>query len=249
MSSVAEEIFKCVLSGDLASIEQYLQAERVVGESQETDVFSKKDELGRNALITAAMLGKSDIVRVLVRGGAQVNEQTASGYSALHLAACWGHVETVRTLLELEADRQATTYRGERPVDVARRYSKTDCVDCLDLAEAKQDLMSYLAFVKKIISDSGRSLTKEEKNLCTRACSAGSDWIQSVQQPALSDFIAQRKDIEDTLQPVLSKLSGSFFRIRAEHNNELGLRCSTNGPEHTGDFKPVAVGEIGYVET
>ncbi|XP_062259581.1 ankyrin repeat domain-containing protein 45 [Platichthys flesus] len=210
MASVREEIFKCVVSGDLDTIKQHLQAECVADESQEKDYFSKKDEFGRSALLTAAMLGKSDIVRVLVRGGAQVNEQTVRGYSSLHLAACWGHVETVRTLLEQEADTQATTFRGERPVDLAQRYSKTDCVECLTLAEAKQDLMSYLAFVKKIITDSERSLTKEEKNICTRACSAKSDWIQSVQHPAVSDFIAQRTDIEDTLQPVLSKLSAQM---------------------------------------
>uniref|UniRef100_A0A3Q3LRP7 Transmembrane protein 70 n=1 Tax=Mastacembelus armatus TaxID=205130 RepID=A0A3Q3LRP7_9TELE len=54
--------------------------------------------------------------------------------SPLHLAACWGHLETVRTLLELEADIKAKTFRGERPVDMARRYSKTDCVNCLIMA-------------------------------------------------------------------------------------------------------------------
>lgn len=56
------------------------------------------------------------------------------GYSALHLAACWGHEDTVKTLLELGANTEAKTFRGERPVDLARKYSKTDCVDCLTLA-------------------------------------------------------------------------------------------------------------------
>lgn len=30
-------------------------------------------------------------------------------------------------------------------------------------AEAKQDLMSYVAFVKDLVADPGRNLTKEEK--------------------------------------------------------------------------------------
>ena len=55
------------------------------------------------------------------------------GYTSLHLASCWGHLETVRTLLELGADTEAKTFRGERPVDLARKYSKTDCADCLML--------------------------------------------------------------------------------------------------------------------
>lgn len=46
-----------------------------------------------------------------------------------------------------------------------------------------------------------------EQNICSRICSAKSDWLHSVKHPTVSDFIAQRKDIEDTLQPILSKLS------------------------------------------
>ncbi|XP_070701024.1 ankyrin repeat domain-containing protein 45 [Pempheris klunzingeri] len=131
-----------------------------------------------------------------------------TGYSSLHLAACWGHLETVRTLLELGADTQAKTFRGDRPVNLATRYSHADCADCLILAEAKQDLMSYVAFVKDLICDPERSLTKEEKNICTRACSAKSDWIQSnASNSTVSDFMAQRRDMEDSLQPILSKLS------------------------------------------
>ena len=89
MASVQEEIFKCVVSGDLDAIKQCLQAERE-DESQEKDYFSKKDEFGRSALLTAAMLGKSDIVRELVRGGAQVNEQTERGESWVQLFISYG---------------------------------------------------------------------------------------------------------------------------------------------------------------
>ncbi|XP_042284162.1 ankyrin repeat domain-containing protein 45 [Thunnus maccoyii] len=208
MTSIQEEIFKYVLSGDLESIKQCFERETVTEESQEEfDLFGKKDEAGRNALLAASMLGSSAIVSELLNNGAQVNEQTVRGYSSLHLAACWGHLETVRTLLEQGADTQAKTFRGERPVDLAKRYSKTDCADCLILAEAEKGLMSFVAFVKDMISDPERSLTKEEKNICTRTCSAKSEWIQSVKNATVSDFMAQRKDMEDTLQPILSKLS------------------------------------------
>ncbi|XP_040911458.1 ankyrin repeat domain-containing protein 45 isoform X2 [Toxotes jaculatrix] len=208
MASIQEEVFRCVLSGDVETMKQRFEDELVSEESREEDFFGKKDGFGRSALLTACMLGRSAIARELVRHGAPVNEQTVRGYSPLHLAACWGHLETVRTLLELEADIQAKTFRGERPVDLARRYSKTDCVECLMQAEAKQDLMSYLAFVKDFISDSEKNLTKEDKNICMRVCSAKSDWIQTVKNPTVSDVTAQRKDTEDSLQPILNKLSG-----------------------------------------
>ncbi|XP_054458119.1 ankyrin repeat domain-containing protein 45 isoform X2 [Anoplopoma fimbria] len=207
MTSIQRKLFKCVLSGDLESIKEHFEREAVTGESQETDPWGVKDEVGRNGLLTACMLGRSAIVRELVGHGARVDEQTVRGYSSLHLAACWGHLETVRTLLELGADTQAKTFRGETPLDLARTYSRTDCADCLLLAEAKQDLMSYVAFVKDLVSDPESSLTKKEKNICTCACSVQTDWIQSVKNPTISDFKAQRKDLEDTLQPVLDKLS------------------------------------------
>ncbi|TKS80371.1 Ankyrin repeat domain-containing protein 45 [Collichthys lucidus] len=207
MTCTQREVFKCVLSGDLEYLKEFFEPGESQEESQEEDVFGLKDEAGRNVLLTAAMLGRSAIVQELVRHGARVNEQTAGGYSSLHLAACWGHLETVKTLLELGADTQTNTFKGERPVDLARKYSKTDCADCLILAEAKQDLVSYLAFVKDLISDAERNMTKEEKNICTRACSAKSDWIQTAKHSTVSDYRAQRKDIEDTLQPILNKLS------------------------------------------
>ncbi|XP_067384788.1 ankyrin repeat domain-containing protein 45 isoform X2 [Channa argus] len=202
-----EEILKCVVSGDLETIKQYLENESV---KEESDFFGQTDEAGRNALQIACLLGRSAIVRELLRHGTQVNEQTVRGYSPLHFASCWGHLDTVRTLLELGADIQAKTFRGDRPVDLARKYSKSDCVDCLILAEAKQDLVSYIAFINDMISDSERKPTKEEKNICLRVCSAKSDWIQSFKNPTVSDFIAQRKDIEDTLQPIINKLSAQM---------------------------------------
>ncbi|KAM8849257.1 ankyrin repeat domain-containing protein 45 isoform 2-T2 [Spinachia spinachia] len=166
-----------------------------------------KDAVGRNALVTACLLGKSAIARELVEHGARVNEHTARGYSSLHLAACWGHLGTVRTLLELGADPRAETFRGQRPVDLARTYCRTHCVDCLLTAEAKQDLLSYVGLVQNLVSDSERSLTREEKKICHCACSAKTDWIQSARNPTASDFTAQKREMEDTLRPILDKLS------------------------------------------
>ncbi|XP_008291276.1 ankyrin repeat domain-containing protein 45 [Stegastes partitus] len=207
MSSIQEEIFKFVLSGDLEALKQLLAGVEESEESREQNLFGQKDEVGRNALMTASMLGRSDLVRELVAHGAPVNDQTVRGFSALHLTACWGRVDTARTLLELGADLKAETFKGETPVDLSRIYAKTDCIDCLILADAKQDLMSYVNHIKDMINKSDRELTKKEKNICTSNLSAKSDWIQNVKNQTVSDFTAQRRDLEDALQPILSKLS------------------------------------------
>ncbi|KAM4552559.1 ankyrin repeat domain-containing protein 45 [Odontesthes bonariensis] len=139
MASKRKEILKCVQSDDLESLQQLFEDIGVTEEPREQDLFGEKDEVGRNALLVASMLGRSAIVRELVKHGAQVDEQTVRGYTSLHLASCWGHSETVRTLLELGADTEAKTFRGERPVDLARKYSKTDCADCLTQGAAEAD--------------------------------------------------------------------------------------------------------------
>ncbi len=82
MTSIQREIFNCVLSGDLETIKQHFEREGVTGESQEEDLFGLKDEVGRNALLTACMLGRSAIVRELVANGAQVDERTVRGEPA-----------------------------------------------------------------------------------------------------------------------------------------------------------------------
>ena len=80
MTTIQDEIFKCVLSGDLEAVRQCLGHETETEESQEDlDLFGKKDEAGRNALLAACMLGRSSIIPELLTNGAQVNEQTVRG--------------------------------------------------------------------------------------------------------------------------------------------------------------------------
>ncbi|XP_034075755.1 ankyrin repeat domain-containing protein 45 [Gymnodraco acuticeps] len=141
------------------------------------------------------------------------------GYSPLHLAAGWGHLETVRTLLEFGADTQVETFRGEGPLDLAWRYSWTDCADCLSLAAPlKLNRESYVAFVKDLTSHPQRGLTKEEK-----ACSAKSDWIQSVEHATESDFIAQRRELQDA---VLCTTGGASTKQEPSHSRVGAFRCN-----------------------
>ncbi len=68
-----------------------------------------------------------------------INNQCGSllGYSALHFSAMWGQLDTLKTLVELNADFQAVNFRGEKAVDVARRYNKLDCAEYLAWAGEK----------------------------------------------------------------------------------------------------------------
>ncbi|XP_043990180.1 ankyrin repeat domain-containing protein 45 [Gambusia affinis] len=143
MTSIQDEIFNSVLTGDVEDLQQVLESYDATEESEEINLFGKVDEMGRNVLLVASMLGKSSVVRELVKQGAKLDEQTVRGYTSLHLAACWGHLDTVKTLLELGADLMAKTFREETPLDMAKRYSQTDCID--HLTQCEKELEALIA--------------------------------------------------------------------------------------------------------
>ncbi|XP_046872471.1 uncharacterized protein LOC124464708 isoform X4 [Hypomesus transpacificus] len=158
-------------------------------------------------------LGREAIVRELVKHGAEVNELTVRGYSPLHCSTLWGQLETVKTLVALGANMQLRNFRGERATDVASRYLKTDCAEYLNWAEAKQDLVSYITHVRDTVSDPDKvqgKLSKEDKNMCTSICTAKYDWVQTAKDPSTQEFIDQKRRIEETLSPILSKLAILF---------------------------------------
>ncbi|KAG7526869.1 ankyrin repeat domain-containing protein 45 [Solea senegalensis] len=104
MTSLQEDVFNRVLSADLWGLTKCFESEFDSEESQENNVFDKKDELGRNALLTASMLGRSAIVRELVRHGAQVNKQTVRGVNGVAMA-------TLQSQIFVSKKQTATTLR------------------------------------------------------------------------------------------------------------------------------------------
>lgn len=79
MESVQRELFDAVLSGELNRIKELFEEVRVSEEPEEVELFTHRDEAGRNALMSASMIGRSDIVAELVKNGAQVDESTVRG--------------------------------------------------------------------------------------------------------------------------------------------------------------------------
>jgi uncharacterized protein len=85
------------------------------------------------SLHAAAMQGHAAACEVLLGAGADVNAQTnPQGYSPLHSAAFAGHMAAIQVLLLHGANRDLVNYRGERPVDTARRTRQADAVRLLE---------------------------------------------------------------------------------------------------------------------
>ncbi|CAJ1330654.1 unnamed protein product, partial [Effrenium voratum] len=79
------------------------------------------DPMGRwegpgGPLIAVARLGRCDLVRLLLRGRANVNDADAKGVTALHIAVFEGNMELCKTLLLARADVEATDRHGQTPL-------------------------------------------------------------------------------------------------------------------------------------
>src|SRR5207249_4253939 len=89
-------------------------------------------EEGQTALMTAALNGKVDAVKVLLARGAQVNVQEPTrGQSALMWAASEGNTAAAETLIELGADIKAKSKGGFTPLLFAVRDGHSETVRAL----------------------------------------------------------------------------------------------------------------------
>jgi len=56
------------------------------------------------------------------------------GYTALHMAAAWNRVESLKVLVDSGADRELKNSYNELARDVAERYGNRSCMNYLDSA-------------------------------------------------------------------------------------------------------------------
>ena len=82
---------------------------------------------GKTALILAASLGETELVRTLLQAGAEVNLRNAKdGTTALMWAANTGAMATVRLLLEAGARADLKAHDGWSAVEAARSAGHED---------------------------------------------------------------------------------------------------------------------------
>jgi len=94
-SVTAKVFYAAILNNDLNTIKAYLAGGGDV---------NARDEAGQNALQTAASLGSTGIVALLLQNGADKNATNSWGQNALMLSAYSGHLESVELLLRSRAE-------------------------------------------------------------------------------------------------------------------------------------------------
>ncbi|XP_056379249.1 ankyrin repeat domain-containing protein 45 isoform X2 [Hyla sarda] len=203
-------VLRCVLEGNADALQSVF--EDPADDQQEicSRFLIEEDLLGRTPLFLACILGRTEVVKVLVKYGADVNQQTARGYSPLHCAAAWSQVDVLKALVDLEGDIFLHNFCGEKASDIATRYDKTECADFLKWAEAKFALKSYISFIQQTIADPEKvhgKLHKDDKNQALVACKAKNEWLQNAKDPTTQDFVDQKRQLEDAVQAVFTKLN------------------------------------------
>jgi signal recognition particle protein len=72
----------------------------------------------RSALHYAAALGKADLVKRLIKSGAEVDLGDKEGYTPLHMAAGYLHTSTIYALIEGDADPEQQDMQGRSPLEL-----------------------------------------------------------------------------------------------------------------------------------
>ena len=85
----------------------------------------------QTALFYAAF-NRTDVIRLLLQKGADVNKRDRFGDTPVHYAAWENSTEAIATLIEHGASINITNKRGDKPIDYARRYGREAAVRMLE---------------------------------------------------------------------------------------------------------------------
>nr|XP_044998034.1 protein phosphatase 1 regulatory subunit 12B isoform X2 [Jaculus jaculus] len=97
----------------------------------------RQSRSGATALHVAAAKGYSEVLRLLIQAGYELNVQDHDGWTPLHAAAHWGVKEACSILAEALCDMDVRNKLGQTPFDVADE----GLVEHLELLQKKQNVL------------------------------------------------------------------------------------------------------------
>jgi len=127
----------------------------------------------------------------------------------VHFAACWGQLECLKVLVQGGAIMDKCTMHGETCRDIAVRYNKSHCVEYIDWAAAKAQLIAYVASVRETLADpekmQGIKLSKDEKSTLVNGCTEHEEWAETAENPTKEEIIQKQVDFESVVDGILLK--------------------------------------------
>jgi len=124
---MSDSIFNAVKSGDLAQLNTALQ---------QTDAITARGEMNMTPLMLAAGMGNLEMVRALIKAGADVKASDERDYTALFYATYnpeldRGFPEVVRALIDAGGEIETQIFYGVRPLMLAAGSGEAGVVDVL----------------------------------------------------------------------------------------------------------------------
>uniref|UniRef100_A0A8V5GZE0 Protein phosphatase 1 regulatory subunit n=1 Tax=Melopsittacus undulatus TaxID=13146 RepID=A0A8V5GZE0_MELUD len=106
----------------------------------------KQPRTGATALHVAAAKGYSEVMRLLIQAGFNLNVQDSDGWTPLHAAAHWGVKEACSILAEALCDMDIRNKLGQTPFDVADE----GLVEHLEMLQKKQTVVSFWQIISHL---------------------------------------------------------------------------------------------------
>ncbi len=163
--SSSQDLSGAVFTGDLTAVKQAL--------ADGADPNAQDPQSGSTLLATAALMGHTEVVALLLEHGADINGRSRDGGTALHTAAFLGRIETAKFLIEKGADANLQSNIGGTAMDGAK-LDWTFTTAILGMLQIEVDEAEVKAGRTKVIE----LLSKQPKNVSSshnlwKAASAG----------------------------------------------------------------------------
>ena len=110
---IRHAIAQAIEDDNLGELRQHLGRRQQQGRINE-----QRPQTGSTPLSHAALYGRTEIAKTLIRRGAKVNGTNRDGNTPLHVAAFLGREDVVKLLIKEGGAIDATNRQGETPVDV-----------------------------------------------------------------------------------------------------------------------------------
>jgi ankyrin repeat protein len=131
-------------TGDLPTVQRYL-------DDYGANIVNAQDNIKARAITWAAWGGCDEVIKALLKSGADIDAQGTGGKTALSWAAEMGKFETFALLMDRGASLSDRDDNGATPVDYARRSSNTAIADLINQHFEEQESRLRQAEQKKTI--------------------------------------------------------------------------------------------------
>ncbi len=105
------DIWSAIAAGDIKAVKGHL--------AKGVDINAKDSTFGSTALSSAALLGHTEVIALLLKAGADVNAMNRDGSTPLHNAAFLGQYEAAELLLDNGAEVNIRNGDGATPLEAA----------------------------------------------------------------------------------------------------------------------------------